>query len=56
MLLVKNGEVPAQYPLVEFVGYEWNKEQKEDLNVTLIPIMKHRIMELRKLHSLYGLH
>jgi hypothetical protein len=37
MLMVKNGEVPAQYPLVEFVEYEWNKEQKENLNVTLIP-------------------
>jgi hypothetical protein len=33
----KNGEIPAQYPLVEFVEYEWYKEQEENLNVTLIP-------------------
>ena len=33
----KNGEIHAQYPLVEFVEYEWNNEQEENLNVTLIP-------------------
>lgn len=33
----KNGEITAQYPLVELVEYEWNAGQEETLNVTVIP-------------------
>lgn len=33
----KDGEITAQYPLVELVEYEWNAGQEETLNVTVIP-------------------
>ncbi|MGB9938972.1 TolB family protein [Methanosarcina sp.] len=33
----KNGNLTAQYPLVKFVEYEWNEEQEENLNITLMP-------------------
>jgi len=33
----KNGNLTAQYPLIEFVEYGWGKEQEENLNITLMP-------------------
>lgn len=33
----KDGEITAQYPLVELVEHEWNTGQEETLNVTVIP-------------------
>lgn len=33
----KDGEITAQYPLVELVEYEWNAGQEETLNVAIIP-------------------
>lgn len=33
----KNGEIPAQYPLVKFTEYGWNKGQEENLNITVVP-------------------
>ena len=36
-VLGKDGEITAQYPLVELVEYEWNAGQEETLNVAIIP-------------------
>ncbi|MHC1753879.1 MAG: hypothetical protein AB9861_00310 [Methanosarcina sp.] len=33
----KDGEIAAQYPLVELTEYEWGEGQEETLNVTVIP-------------------
>ncbi|WP_410509522.1 hypothetical protein RSJ42_04695 [Methanosarcina hadiensis] len=32
-----NGEIVAQYPLVELTEYEWSAGQEETLNVTVVP-------------------
>lgn len=33
----RDGEIPAQYPLVELVEYEWGKDQEETLNIKVAP-------------------
>jgi len=37
MIQGKNGGIPAKYPVVELVKYEWAKGQEETLNITAAP-------------------